>query len=92
MEETIRVLWKFNTLGYFDNCKCVIFGRFGTNNSGIYDNVKDCLNDSILSKLGIKVVYDADISHKSPCLPLINGSIANIKVKDGKCNISYELR
>ena len=92
LEEVIRILWKFNTLGYFKYCKCIIFGRFGVVSSNIYSDVKSCLEDSILSKLNIDVIYDADVSHKAPCLPIINGSIATVKFKNGKCNISYELR
>ncbi len=92
LEETIRILWKFNALGYFKYAKCIIFGRFGTIKTSYDYDVKSCLEDSILSSLNIPVVYDADISHKSPCLTIINGSIANISVKDGKCNINFELK
>ena len=77
---------------YLLYAKCIIFGRFGTIKTYYDYDVKSCLEDSILSSLNIPVVYDADISHKSPCLTIINGSIANISVKDGKCNISFELK
>lgn len=91
MEETIRTLWKFNELGYFKYTKGVIFGRFGVNKSYFDYDVKTCLQDSALGSLGIPIVYDADISHKDPCLTIINGSIATIDVKEGKATISFEL-
>lgn len=92
MEETIRTLWKMNELEYFKYSKCIIFGRFGTDITNCGYNVKSCLKDSVVSKLNIPIVYDADISHKGPCLNIINGSIAHIKVKDGKSTISFELK
>ena len=92
MEETIRILWKFNELGYFKYCKGVIFGRFGSDATNLEYTTDTCLKDSILSKLNIPVIYDADISHKAPCLNIINGSIAKINVKDGKGTISFDLR
>lgn len=91
-EETIRVLWKLNELDYFKYTKGIIFGRFGTDTTYYGYDVKTCLEDSVISKLNIPIIYDADISHKSPCLNIINGSIAKINVKDGKGNITFELK
>lgn len=92
MEEVIRTLWKMNELEFFKYTKCVIFGRFGVNNSLLEYDVKTCLQDSILDKLNIPVVYDADISHKSPCMTIINGALATVNVKDGKGTIEFELK
>ena len=92
MEETIRTLWKFSELGYFKYAKGVIFGRFGVNVTCYDYDVKTCLQDSALENLNIPIIYDADISHKSPCMPIINGAIATVNVKDGKGSIEFELR
>ena len=92
MEETIRTIWKFNELGYFKYCKGVIFGRFGVDTTFYEYDTRSCLEDSVLGRLNIPVIYDADISHKSPCLNIINGSIAKVDVKNGKGKISFELR
>ena len=92
MEETIRTLWKLNELNYFKYTKGIIFGRFGSDKSTYNYNVKSCIEDSVISKLNIPIIYDADLSHKSPCMTIINGSIATIKVKDGKGRISFELK
>lgn len=91
-EEVIRVLWRFKELGYFNNTKAVIFGRFGEIKTYYNYTVKECLLDSVLAELNIPIIYDADFSHKAPCLPVINGSIAHLTVKDGKGTISYELK
>lgn len=92
MEETIRTLWKMNELNYFKYAKGIIFGRFGVLSSCMDYDTKACLEDSILSKLGIPIIYDADVSHKKPSLTIINGSIATIQVSDGKGSISFELK
>ena len=92
MEETIRTLWKFGELGYFKYAKGVIFGRFGKSVSYFDYDVKTCLQDSVLGSMNIPIIYDADISHKSPCMPIINGAIATINVKDGKGTIKFELK
>ena len=92
MEETIRVLWKLNELDYFKYAKGVIFGRFGVNQTCYEYDTKTCLEDSVLSKLNIPIVYDADVSHKDPCLTIINGAIAEVNVKDGKGKVKFELK
>ena len=90
-EEVIRTLWKLNELEYFKYTKAVIFGRFGVNLSNCGYDVKSCLMDSILNEKTIPIVYDADFSHKDPCMPVINGAITEVKVKSGKAFVSYEL-
>ena len=92
MEETIRTLWKLNELDYFKYTKGIVFGRFGQNITHLDYDVKTCLEDSVISSLNIPIIYDADISHKGPCLTIINGSIATINVKDGKSTINFELK
>lgn len=92
MEETIRTLWKFSELGFFKYVKGVIFGRFGVEVTCYEYEVKTCLQDSVLGKMNIPVIYDADISHKSPCMPIVNGSIATIDVRNGKGTIKFELK
>ncbi len=91
-DETIRVLWKLNELGYFKYTKAIIFGRFGSEQSFYGYTTKTCLEDSVLSELNIPIIYDADITHKSPCLTIINGSIATISVKNNKGKIKFELK
>lgn len=92
LEEVIRTLWKFNELGYFKYAKAVIFGRNGHSVSSPIYTMDECLKDSVLAELNIPIVYDADVSHKSPCLNLINGAIATVNVTEGKAKIKFELK
>ena len=91
-ESLMRTLWKFNELGYFKYTKGIIFGRNGQEVSYNYDTMEDAIKDSVLSKLNVPIIFDADISHKGPSMTIINGAIATINCKDGKGNITFELK
>ena len=92
MEEVIRTLWKMNEFDYFKYCKGIIFGRFGLEISNVGYDVKKCLEDSILKELKIPVIYDADLSHKAQCLPILIGSIATVSCINNKGTISFEMK
>lgn len=91
-EETILTLWKLNELNYFKYTKGVVIGRFGNDNSFYDYDAKTCLEDSVLMKQNIPIIWDADVSHKGPCLNIINGSIATINAGYGKGEICFELK
>lgn len=91
-EELIRVLWKFNELEYFKYAKGIVFGRNGEEKSILGYTMEEALKDSVISKLGVPIVYDADISHKDPTMTIINGAIATINVANGKGKIKFELK
>lgn len=90
-EELIRALWKLNQLEYFKYATGIIFGRNGIEKSWIGYSMEEALKDSCLNKLNIPIIYDADISHKGPSLPLINGAIAEVIVKNQKATVKLEL-
>ena len=81
-----------NELGYFKYTKGIVFGRFGTDKTYYDYDTKTCLKDSVLKELNIPIIYDADVSHKAPCLTIVNGAIAEIDVKDGKAKIKFEYK
>ena len=91
-EELIRTLWKLNEMEYFKYAKAIIFGRNGIETSCYGYDMENCLKDSVISKLNIPIIYDADISHKGPSMTIINGAISNINVSKGKANIIFELK
>ena len=91
-EELIRVLWKFNELGYFKYTKGIVFGRCGNDNSYLDYTMEQALQDSVVSNLNIPIIYDADISHKGPSMTIINGAIATVCSQNGKGSIEFELK
>lgn len=90
-EELIRSMWKLNELGYFKYAKAIIFGRNGYDFSSLGYTMETCLKDSVLKDLDIPIVYDSDISHRSPCMTIINGSIVDIYVNNGKATVEFKL-
>lgn len=91
MEELIRTLWKLNELEYFKHSKCIVFGRNGIHKSFYNYTMEEALKDSVIANLDIPVIYDADISHKGPCMTIINGAIATVVYENGRGNIKFEL-
>ena len=90
-EEIIRTLWKFNELGYFENVKGFIFGRVCMESTYCGYSLEQALRDSVISKLNVPIIYDADISHKSPSFTIINGAIAEVSVESGKGQVKLDL-
>lgn len=90
-EELIRSLWKLKQLGYFKYANGIIFGRNGIEKSWIGYSMEEALKDSCLYGLNIPIIYDADISHKGPTMPLINGAIGKIEINNNKALIKLEL-
>ncbi len=90
-EELIRTLWKFNEFEYFKYTKGIVFGRNGIETSCLGYTMEECLKDSVINQLNVPIIYDTDISHKGPCLTIINGAIANIEACNGGGSISFEL-
>lgn len=91
-ETLMRTLWKLNEMEYFKYTKGIIFGRNGQEVSYNYETMEEALKDSVLSKLNVPIIYDADISHKGPSMTIINGAIATVCCKDGKGSIKFELK
>lgn len=90
-EEMIRTFWKLHQMDYFKYVKGIIIGRCGNDNSYLGYTTENALKDSVISKLNVPIVYDADISHKGPSLTIINGAIAEVESENGKGSIRFEL-
>lgn len=78
--------------GYFKYCKGIVFGRPLFYNTEYIDISYEKAIKSVLGKLNIPIIYNADIGHVKPMITLINGSITTFKYKKGKCEIITELR
>lgn len=90
MEELIRTLWKLNEFEFFKYTNGIVFGRNGVETSSLGYTMEEALKDSVINKLNIPIIYDADFSHKGPCLTVINGAIATIETENGKGKINFE--
>ena len=76
-------LWQMKNAGYFKNCNGIIFGRplmiREDYDMKFHDAVKQALED-----LDIPIIYDADIGHVSPQIPIVNGGIIEVISENGK--------
>ncbi len=84
-------LLQFKNAGYFRNTKAILFGRIAFPNTENSEYIKD-YNEAYKKALDdIPYISEMDIGHTRPTFTIINGSIANIKIKDGHGEISQEL-
>ncbi len=83
-------LLQMKMAGYFKYCKAVLIGRVAIPNvdNENLDYIKAA--DKALGK--IPHIMEMDIGHSNPRMTLINGAIINIKCKDGKGSISFNLK
>lgn len=89
-EGLIRILWKMKNMDYFKYCKCIIFGRSATESSYYNISFKEAVKHS-LEELNIPIIINTDIGHVAPRMTIINGAIVNIKSKEGRGSINFEL-
>lgn len=85
---TRRLLWQMEHAGWFKNCKGFLIGRPFEN---VYNNQFGISHYQayleVLKKFNVPVIFDVDIGHHPPTMPLICGSYANV-TSDGK---TYEV-
>ena len=90
-EDIIRTLWRFKDNGWFQNTNGIIFGRSALEESYYGISFKEAAT-RVLGDLNIPIIFNADIGHVSPRMTIINGAIANVISKDGKGQITFELK
>lgn len=89
--QVVRNLWQMKNAGYFDNCTGILFGRplFVREDYGIkfHEAVLEALKD-----LNVPIIYDIDIGHIAPQMPIVNGGILDISYENrrGKIETIFE--
>ena len=89
--EVYRRLLQMKYSGWFNNAKGFLFGRPFIRDVMFNKTYKDYIIDA-LADLKLPIIFDLDIGHVPPQIPVIVGSVATIKVNDSKYSISYELK
>ena len=86
---TYLTLLQFKNAGWFDNCKCVLFGRvaFPSNQNCQIKTYEEAYK---LALGDIPYISEMDISHSKPKMTMINGAIVKVSTKDN--SIKFELR
>lgn len=87
-----RALWQMDNASWFENAAGFIFGR-----PMMYDEVCFGLDrfgavTDILGKYNLPIIFDADIGHLPPMMPIISGACADVAAKDNKLEIKLMLK
>lgn len=88
--EVARRLLQMKYAGWFDEAIGFIFGRPLHTEEMFNKTYKELIIEA-LEDLGVDIIFDADIGHLKPQIPIICGSKANITYKDNKLTIEYIL-
>ncbi len=73
--------------GWLKDASGFVFGRPLFFEGEYIDTVMDCISD-----LEVPAVFDADVGHKAPRMPFVNGALADFAVSDGACTLKYAFR
>lgn len=88
--EVFKSLFQMKLASWFNNIKGIVIGRNSvTSYDGIYDFDEAILD--ALADLDVPIILDADIGHLVPQMTLINGSMAQLTVNNGKAVLIQEL-
>lgn len=87
-----RALIQMDQAGWFKNMKGIIFGRplsgmndfFGMNR---FDAVTE-----VIGKYNVPILFDVDLGHLPPSMPIITGSIGTIEYKNKQLTLKMELK
>jgi len=85
-----RNLHGLRLAGWFEHAKAILIGR-----TSAPDNPKMTQREAVLDALGpldLPVVFDLEIGHVPPHLPLVNGALATVTVEGDRRDIVQEFR
>lgn len=87
-----RALWHLENAGWFKNVKGFLIGRplRFDNTAGNFDRIEAV--KGILGKYNLPMVMDIDVGHLPPSMPIISGSVANVKARGNELNIEFILK
>lgn len=86
-----RILWKLEHCGWFEHVKGFLIGRPMVSED-VFGITHDESFVEMLEKFKVPIIFDTDIGHVLPSIPVINGAIAKVNYKNNKGSIEYTLR
>ena len=85
-------MWQMEDAGWFQYVKGYLIGRplcFGQEMMGL-DQYQAIL--SVAGEKNVPVIMDADLGHLAPMMPIVTGSLAEVRVCDNDITIRYDYR
>ncbi len=97
--ELARTLWNLRLAGWFDKLNGILIGRSNGPNPNPNPNptapesmsYEEVLH-SVLGDLPCPIIIDADIGHRPPQFNIINGSLAEVHLENGKGTLIQTLK
>lgn len=86
-----RVLWQLDNAGWFKNVKGFIIGRPMLIDADGMGFDRFTAAEGILSKYDVPILFDVDLGHLPPMMPLICGAMADVKAEEKKLEINMRL-
>ena len=86
-----RAIWQMKNAGWFSHVKGFLIGRplhFGEEMFGIEH--KEALS-ALLKEYNVPIIMDLDIGHLSPMMPVVCGSMADVKFDGSEFSIEYKM-
>ena len=90
-EALTRGLWQLREAGWFEHAAGFVFGRPAMYTTATDTGYGEAVL-SVLKKMNLPIILDADIGHKPPQLTMINGAVATLTCADAKGSIAFERR
>ena len=87
-----RALWHMEQAGWFEHIKGFLVGRPMMYEDSFIDFTIEDAFISVLSKYNVPIVYNVDIGHISPMMPVISGGYGRVSAKENSLTVSYELK
>jgi muramoyltetrapeptide carboxypeptidase len=87
--DVARMLHSVRLAGWFEHAHGVVIGRTSAPDAG-----KLTQHEAVADALGmleVPVVLDADIGHTQPFLPVVNGALATVSVRDGTGTVKQRI-
>ena len=87
-----RAMWQMEEAGWFQYVKGFLIGRplcFGQEMMGL-DQYQAVL--AVAGEKNVPVIMDMDLGHLAPMMPIVTGSLAEVRVCDNDITIRYDYR
>ncbi|MBR5658447.1 MAG: LD-carboxypeptidase [Lachnospiraceae bacterium] len=86
-----RALWQMRESGAFQNAQGFVFGRPAIFNMQYDTDYENAVMDA-LAPLNVPIVFEADIGHQPPRIPMVCGAVGSFELKGDKLSISQKLK
>ena len=86
-----RAIWQLDSAGWFENAKGFIIGRPRIMEPDGMGFDRFSAVEGVLQKYNVPILYDVDLGHLPPMMPLISGAMADVKAKGNSLSINMRL-